>query len=115
MSFGELSPPTVKDQAQESESHSLAPLNTTEEERATQTILVMPSYGQAGATVVDLSTPDTSPPLGVCFEPEVQTIEVPNVEPTWINFAAQDVHTGINTVAVFEDKVNPLPQQVLLL
>jgi hypothetical protein len=91
---------------------------------ATQTISAVPSHEPAGVTVVDLLSPNTSPPHEVHFEPEVQTIGASNAEPSGMDFVTQDaeipnvepsdVHFGINTVAVFEDQVDQLPQQVIL-
>jgi hypothetical protein len=98
-------------------------LSIFEAEAATQTILEVPSHKQIGVAVVDLSTPDT-PPHEIHSEPEVQAIEASNAEPIEMNFVTQnaeipnvepsDVHFGINAVAVFEDQVNQLPQQVIL-
>lgn len=124
ISLRESSTPTVKDQAQESEPLNLVPLSITEMDMATQTISVAPSHGQAGATIVDLSTPDTPSPHAIHSETEVQAIEASNAEPTGIDFAEQDfeisslepsnVHSGISTMAIFEDQVNSLLQQVIL-
>lgn len=94
----------------------MVPLSTIEADTTTQTIRAAPSNEQAGAIVVNLSTPNTYLPHEVHFEPEVLTIEASNAEPTWIDFAAQeveipnvgpsDVHSKINTVAVSEDDIN---------
>jgi hypothetical protein len=125
MSSRESSTPIVKDQAQQYEPLSLVPLSTIETDQAIQTISAVPSHGQAGTTVVDLSTPDTPSPHEIHSEPEVQAIEASNAEPIGMNFATQnveilnvepsDVQSGINTVTIFEDQVNPSPQQVILL
>ena len=124
MSFRELPTPIVKDQAQQYKPLSLVPLSTIETDRAIQTISAMPSHGQAGAIVVDLSTPDTPSPHAIHSETEVQATEASNAEPTGMDFAEQDfeipslepsnVHSGISTMAIFEDQVNSLPQQVIL-
>lgn len=116
ISFRESSIPIAKNEAQESEPLNLVPLSTIEADMTTQTILARPSHEQAGAIVVNLSTLDTYPPNEVHFEPKVKTIKASNAESTWIDFVAQDaeipnvepsdVHSRINTVAVFEDHIN---------
>lgn len=100
---------------------SLVPPSTIETDRAIQTISAVPSHRQARANTVDLSTPDNPSPHEIYSELEVQAIEASNVEPIEMNFPTQnaeipnvepsDIHFGINTVAVFEDQVNQLPQQ----
>ncbi|KAK9950910.1 hypothetical protein M0R45_006376 [Rubus argutus] len=90
-SFRESTTPIVKDQAQQYESLSLVPLSTIETNRAIQTILAVPSHGQARETIVDLSTPDTPSPHDIHFEPEVQAIEASNVEPIEMNFASESL------------------------